>query len=82
MWTIAKSSGRPLHPCLETPWNIPYTIAHVISLRIKYDSYLELPEPVPEEYWDYPHYVRSHIEKLYPHTKKTSLEIAPTEVEQ
>lgn len=81
MWNIAKRTGRPVHPMLETPWNVPYPIIHVISLRIKYDSYLELPEPVPEEYWDYPQYVRRHIEKLYPSKKQTTMEVSTTMVE-
>lgn len=75
MWNIAKSTGRPLHPSLPDVWEWPHTITYVVSLRQRYDSYLELSEPIPVEWWDYPGKVRMHIEKLYPSKKKTTHDI-------
>jgi hypothetical protein len=48
--------------------------------RIRYDSYLELADPVPEEYWDHPHLVRKHIDNQF--KKPQQLEITPDMVEQ
>jgi AMMECR1 domain-containing protein len=49
---------------------------------MRYDSYLELPEVPPEEWWDFPDLIRRHIEKVYPHTKSSSsAEIAVDDVE-
>lgn len=81
MWNIAKSTGRPLHPSLGDMWEWPHTITYVVALRQRYDSYLELSEPIPEEWWDYPHKVRMHVEKLYPSKKKTSAEFELSELE-
>jgi len=66
MWNIAKTTGRPLHEDLLSVWDWPHTITYAVMLRQRYDSYLELIEPVPEEYWDYPQFVRAHVDKLYP----------------
>lgn len=82
MWHVAKSSGRPLHPSLQNAIDWPFTVSQVMMLRQKYDSYLELSEPVPEEYWDHPHLVRRHIDKLYPSKKKTSADIDLATVEE
>lgn len=64
-------------------WDWPNTITYLIALRMKYDSFLELPEVPPEEHWDYPVYIKRHIEKIYPHTKtnKTSMEVDMEEIE-
>jgi len=69
MWGVAKSTGRPLHPDFSDVWDWPHTLSYVVSLRQRYDSYLELIEPLPEEHWDYPHLVRQHIERIYPNSK-------------
>lgn len=83
MWNIAKTTGRPLHPSLPDMWDWPHTIANVVMLRQKYDSFGELSEPVPEEIWDFPHLVRRHVEKLYPskNNKKTFAEVDMNEIE-
>lgn len=54
----------------------------LIKLRMRYDSYQELPEMPPEEWWDYPQYINAHIEKLYPSIKKNnSVEVEVEEIE-
>jgi len=73
LWGIARNTGRPLWTDLEYASEWPHTLTHVVSLRQKYDSFLELSEPVPEEWWDIPHLVRRHIEKLYPSKKGSSV---------
>jgi hypothetical protein len=50
-------------------------------MRQRYDSYLELSEPVPEELWDHPHLVRRHIERLYPSKNKTHADIDVGDIE-
>lgn len=81
MWTIAKHTGRPLHPDLGDAWDWPHTITNVVALRQRYDSYQEMSEPPPEEWWDFPHLIRQHIDKLYPSHKKTTTDVEVTEVE-
>lgn len=81
MWTVAELSGRPLHPDLIYPCDLPYSISNAIALYKKYQSFRELPEPMPEEWYDFPDYVDRHIEKIYPHTKKSSYEVNPEEVD-
>lgn len=83
MWSIIKASGRPLHPNLGEFWEWPHTITTIVALRMRYDSYQELTEPPPQEHWDHPDIIRSHIEKLYPSAKKgsTSVEIDMSDVE-
>ena len=51
---------------------LPNTISLALSLRMQYNSYMEFSEPLPEEYWDFPHLVREHLEKIYPHMRKAS----------
>jgi len=61
---------------------MPNTISMLIKLRMRYDSYQELPEMPPEEWWDYPQYINAHIEKLYPSIKKNnSVEVEVEEIE-
>jgi hypothetical protein len=81
MWNIAKSTGRPLHPSLPDVWDWPYTVAHAVMIRQRYDSYLELPESLPEEHWDFPYLVRRHIERVYPSSKKTQAEVDVSDIE-
>lgn len=71
-WTIAKKTGRPLHPDLEAVYDWPNTITYIVGVRMRYDSYLELMEVPREEIWDYPHLIREHIDKLYPKPKNSS----------
>lgn len=78
---MTKTTGVPIHPSLHHPINWPYTVAYAVALRQQYDSYQELPEPVPEEHWDHPHLVRAHIQKLYPSPKKEAGEFSIDEVE-
>lgn len=66
MWTIAQKTGRPLHPDLVYVFDLPNTITLALALRMRYDSYMELTEVPPEEYWDYPHLIRQWIDRLYP----------------
>lgn len=82
MWAIAKATGRPLHPELGNDvWDWPHTITQVVALRQRYDSLQEMAEPPPEEWWDFPHLIRQHIEKLYPSSKKTAAEVDVTDIE-
>lgn len=67
---MAKNTGRPLWFSIEEVIDLPHTLTYVIMMRQKYDSFSELSEPVPEAWWDYPHLVREHIEKLYPSSSK------------
>lgn len=74
--------GQPLHPILRDEPEWPNTITHIIALRMRYDSYQELIEVPPEEHWDFPSIIRSHIDRLYPNMKqKTSTEYSVDEVE-
>jgi hypothetical protein len=50
-------------------------------IRQRYDSYLELPESLPEEHWDFPYLVRRHIERVYPSSKKTQAEVDVSDIE-
>jgi hypothetical protein len=70
MWSIARSTGRPLHPDLVNMQEWPHTITTITALRQRYDSYAEFSEPLPQEHWDYPHLVRAHIDRMYPSSKK------------
>lgn len=81
MWSVAEKTGRPLYPSLRDVWDWPYTVMTVVQLRRRYDSYLELSEPIPEEHWDYPHLVRRHIERLYPRQQKSELEVPMSDIE-
>lgn len=82
MWSIVKTSGRSIHPSLGDFWEWPHTITTMIGLRMRYDSYLELSEPPPEEHWDFPEIIRRHIEKLYPNIKGGSgAEISSEDIE-
>lgn len=65
-WTIAQKTGRPLHSDLTAAYDWPNTITLAVALRLRYDSYLELPEVPPEEIWDYPRLMRQWINRLYP----------------
>jgi len=84
MWSIAKSTGRPLHSDFQDVYEWPHTLTYTVALRQRYDSYLELIEPLPEEFWDYPHLVRDHIERIYPSSKKgrSSAEVDAGDVEE
>ncbi len=44
----------------------PNTITLAIALRLRYDSYLELPEVPDESIWDFPWLIRQWIDRLYP----------------
>lgn len=81
MWGIVKNTGKPLHTDLIDIWDWPNTITYLVALRTKYDSFLELSEIPPEEYWDYPHKIRDWIERLYPGMKKSSAEFSTDDVE-
>lgn len=85
MWGYAKNAGRPLWYDLHTAKDLPHTITFAMSLRERYNSYLELSEPIPEEYWDHPHLCRSWINRLYPGSKKGNtsgvLELNENEIE-
>jgi hypothetical protein len=81
LWSIVKTSGRPLHTSLTNVWDWPNTITTLIALRQRYDSFSELSEMPPEEWWDYPHLIRQHIEKLYPGLNKSSAEFSTDDVE-
>lgn len=76
-----KNTGRPLHADLVNVWDWPNTITYLIALRSKYDSFAELSEVPPEEYWDYPHLIRQHIEHLYPGMNKSSADVSVDEIE-
>lgn len=69
MWAIAKDTGTALHSSLKNVVDFPHTITSAIALRRRYDSFYELPEIPPEEWWDFPHLIRRHIDKLYPSSK-------------
>jgi hypothetical protein len=82
LWSIVKTTGRPLHESLTEVWNWPNTITLFVALRQKYDSFMELSEVPPEEHWDYPRLIRQHIEKLYPGMRdKSTTDINLEEVE-
>ena len=81
MWSIAKSTGRPIHPQLPDMHEWPHTITACVTLRARYDSYQEFSEPIPQEYWDFPHLVRQHIEKLYPSSAKKSSHEVDVDIE-
>jgi len=53
-----------------------------VACRVRYDSYAELPEQMPVEWYDHPRMVTQFIEKCYPHSKKkASVEIDINDVE-
>lgn len=81
MWSIAELSGRPLTPELVYTYDLPHTLTAAIALYKKYQSFRELSEPVPEEWYDYPNMVERHMEKLYPSSKKSNYEIRVDEVD-
>jgi hypothetical protein len=81
MWGLSKANGRAVHPDLETMWDWPHTITTACALRQKYDSFLELPEMPPVEWWDYPDYIDRHVEKLYPSSKKSHYEVPLDDVD-
>jgi hypothetical protein len=83
VWGFAKLTGRPIHPSLKEVYDWPHTITTVCALRQKYDGFLELSEPPPIEWWDFPRYIQLHLEKLYPNMKekKQHLEIDLDDVE-
>lgn len=81
MWSVAQSTGRPIHPSLGDMWLWPHTVMYAVMLRQKYNSYLELSEAPNENIWDFPHLIRAHIEKLYPSKNKASGDIVVDDVE-
>lgn len=82
MFGLSKLQGRPIHPDLPHVFDWPHTIVTVCALRQKYDSFLELTEVPPEEWWDHADYIEKHIEKLYPGSKKkTHLDIQLADVD-
>lgn len=82
MWSLVKNTGNAIHKGLPVNiWEWPNTVTFAIALRQKYDSFLELPEVPPEEHWDFPDLITRHIEKIYPHMKKSSAEYDSSAVE-
>lgn len=71
-----------LHPSLYEEWDWPHTIVYVLALRRQYNSYLELPKPIPEEHWDFPHLVRQHIDDMYSSKDKSTAQVDIEEIEE
>lgn len=83
MWSLAKQTNGKMHHNLPMNlWEWPNTVTLAIALRQKYDTFQELTEVPPEEYWDFPFLIRRWIERIYPHMKnKSGADINPDDVE-
>lgn len=53
--------------------DLPFTWTYAFNQRMYYDSLQELPEQLPEEYWDYPHMVKRHVDKIYGRKRETEI---------
>jgi hypothetical protein len=60
---------------VERVFDLPFSWTYTFNQRFYYDSLQELPEQLPEEYWDYPRIVQRHIDKLYGKKKEDKIDI-------
>lgn len=73
MWRIAKTTGQPLHPDLLFAYEYPHTISYALALRMRYDSYFELPKLPPMEIWDNTMEMEQWIDReCYPNREKSA----------
>lgn len=70
-----------MHHSLEGEDFWPNTITYAIFTRMRYNSYQELVEPLPEEFYDHPVAVKRHLDKIYPHRKQKSLDV-PVQIDE
>ena len=68
---MAKDTGLPLVPGLDTAISVPHTISYAVLYRRKINSFAELPEDKqpPRNLWDKPYKLSLFFDEVFETSK-------------